>query len=107
MLCGKLHKIRFYDFCFDTVVLGFPAPAFGRSQLLQAACIDTGLAYGFSDPCLRLRGQCRYRPAVFLVLFNMQAVGLGGGLKFHIVIISVVAYILNVMHQIVKVGHFM
>ena len=68
---------------FDTAVFRFFAPAFGGSQLLQAACIDTGFAYGFSDPCLRLRGQCRYRPSVFLVLFNMQAVGLSGGLKFH------------------------
>ena len=92
---------------FDTAIFRFFASAFGGSQLLQAACIDTGLAYGFSDPCPRLRGQCRYRPAVFLVFFNMQAVGLGGGLKFHVVIIAVVAYVLNVMHQIVKVGHFM
>lgn len=38
------------------------------SKLLQAACIDTGLAYGFFDPCLRLRGQRRYCPTVFLVV---------------------------------------
>ncbi len=56
---------------FDTAVLGFFALAFGRFQLLQAACVDSRLAYGFSDPCLRLRSQRRCRPAVFLVLFNM------------------------------------
>ena len=41
------------------------------------------------------------------MLFNMQTVSLGSGLKFHIVIIAVAAYVLNIMHQIVKVGHFM
>ena len=30
-------------------------------------------------------GQRRYRPVIFLVLFNTQAVGLGGGFEFHIV----------------------
>ena len=39
-----------------TAVLGFFASAFGCSKFLQAAGIDIGLAYGFFDPCLRLRG---------------------------------------------------
>ncbi len=37
----------------------------------------------------------------------MQAVGFGGGFEFNIVVIAVVAYVLNVMLQIVEVGHFM
>ena len=92
---------------FDTAVNGFLASSLGASLHLQAAGFDPGLAQGGFDPCLRLRGQLRYRPAVFLVLLNYQAVGFGGGLKLHIVIIAVVAYVLNLMYQIIKVGHFM
>lgn len=69
--------------------------------------MDTGLAQGFLDPNLCLRGQCCYRPAVFSVFLNMKAVGFGGGLEFHVVIIAVIAYILNIMFEIVEVGHFM
>lgn len=69
-----------------------------KTESTRTVCLQT---------CLKSRVQCRYRPAVFLLLFNMQAVSLGSGLKFHIVIISVVTYVLNIMHQIVKVGRFM
>ena len=40
------------------------------------------------------RSQRCHRPV--LVLFNMQAVGLGGGLEFHVVVIAVAANVLNV-----------
>ena len=92
---------------FDTAVYGFLAPAFGASLYLQAAGVDTGLAQGGFDPCLRLRSQCSNCPAVFCVLLYMKAVGLSGCFEFHVVIIAVVAYVLNVMFQIVEVGHFM
>lgn len=37
----------------------------------------------------------------------MKAVGLGGCSEFHVVIIVAVAYVLNVMFQIIEVAHFM
>lgn len=73
----------------------------------QAAGVDTGLAQGFLDLSRCLWGQLCYRPVVFLVLLNYQTVGLGGGLKLHIVIIAVIAYVLNIIFEIVEVGHFM
>ena len=82
---------------FDAAVNGFLAANLGASLYRQAAGVDTGLPQGDSDPSLCLRSQCCYRPAVLGVLLNVQAVGLGGGLEFHVVIIAVVAYVLNVM----------
>lgn len=55
----------------------------------------------------RLRGQRRYRPTVFVVLLNVQPMGLGGGFEFQVVVIAVVAYVLDTMHQIVEMRHFM
>ena len=92
---------------FDAAVNGFLASALGGAFHRQAAGIDLVLAQGFSDPCLRLRGQRRYRPAILGVLLDMQAVGLSGGLKFLIVVVSVVAYVLDAMNQIVEMGHLM
>lgn len=37
----------------------------------------------------------------------MQAVGLSGGLKFLVVVIAVVAYVLDAMNQIVEMRHLM
>ena len=37
----------------------------------------------------------------------MQAVGLSGGLKFLVVVVSVVAYVLDTMNQIVEMRHLM
>ena len=92
---------------FDTAVNGFLTASLGATLYWQAAGVDTGLAQGFFEPSLCLRDQLRYRPAIFLVLLNFQTVGLGGGLKLHVVIIAVIAYILNIMFEIVEVGHFM
>ena len=41
------------------------------------------------------------------VLLDMQAVGLSGGLKFLVVVVAVVAYVLDAMNQIVEVRHLM
>ena len=92
---------------FDTAVNGFLTAALGTSLYRQTAGIDTGLAQGFLDPSFRLRGQRRNRPAVLGVFLDMKAMNLGGGLEFHVVVIAVVAYVLYIMFQIVKVGHFM
>ena len=37
----------------------------------------------------------------------MQAVGLGGSLKFLVVVVAVVAYVLDAMNQIVEMRHLM
>gem|GEM_PF-7045434 len=37
----------------------------------------------------------------------MQAVGLSGGLKFLVVVVAVVAYVLDAMNQIVEMRHLM
>lgn len=92
---------------FDTAVNGLFTAALGASLYRLAAGVDTGFVQGFLDPILCLRGQHCNRPAAFGVLLNMQAVGLGGGLEFHVVIIAVITYILNVMFQVVEMGHFM
>ena len=87
---------------FDAAVNGFLTPALGGAFHRQAAGVDLVLTQGFSDPCLRLRGQRCYRPAILGVLLDMQTVGLGGGLEFKIVVVTVVAYVLNVMLQVVE-----
>ena len=63
---------------FDTAVNGFLTPALAGAFHRQAAGVDIVLAQGFSDPRLCLRGQRRYRPSVFVVLLNVQAMSLGG-----------------------------
>ena len=80
---------------FDTAVNGFLTPALGGAFHWQAAGVDLVLSQGFLDPCLRLRGQRRYCPAILGVLLDMQAVGLSGGLKFLVVVVAVVAYVLD------------
>lgn len=70
---------------FDAAVNGFLTPAFGGAFYRQAAGVDFILSQNFSDPCLR--GQRRYRPAILGVLLDMQAVSLGSGLKFLVVIV--------------------
>ena len=92
---------------FDTAVNGFLTATLGASLYRQAAGIDTGLAQGFLDPSLCLRSQCCNCPAVLGMFLILKAVGLSGGLKFHVVVIAVVAYVLYIMFQIVEVGHFM
>ena len=72
---------------FDAAVNGFLTPALGGAFHRQAAGVDLVLAQSFSDPCLRLRGQRCYRPAILGVLLDMQAVSLGSGLKFLVVIV--------------------
>ena len=76
-------------------------PAFGASGCLQAAGMDAGILQGGYDPCFGFWSQGRNRPAVFGVFPNMQAVGFGGGFEFHIVVIAVVAYVLDIMLQII------
>ena len=51
-------------------------------------------------------GEGCYRPAVGLMMLDVQAVGLGGVLEFLVVIIAVVAYVLDLMGQVVEVRHF-
>lgn len=79
---------------FDTAVNGFFTASPGATLYWQAAGTDTGLTQDFLDPRFCLRGQCCYRLAVFLVLLNFQTVGLGGGLKLHVVIIAIVGEII-------------
>ena len=86
---------------FDASVDGFFAPAFGASGCLQATGMDAGISQGGYDPCFGFRSQGRNRPAIFGMFLNMQAVGLGGGFEFHIVVIAVVAYVLDIMLQII------
>ena len=88
---------------FDAAVNGFLTSALGGAFHRQAAGVNFILTQGFFDPCLRLRGQRCYRPAILGVLLDMQAVGLSGGLKFLVVVIAVVAYVLDAMNQIVEV----
>ena len=52
-------------------------------------------------------GQGRYRPSVGSVMLDVKAVGLGGCFEFLVVVVAVVAYILNLVNQVVKVGHLM
>ena len=92
---------------FDAAVDGFLTPALGGAFHRQAAGVDLVLTQGFSDPCLRLRGQRRYRPAVLGVFLNVQAMGLSGSLKFLVVVVAVVAYVLEAMNQIVEMRHLM
>ena len=92
---------------FDAAVNGFLTPALGGAFHRQAAGVDLVLPQGFSDPCLCLRGQRRYRPAILGVLLDMQAVGLSGVLKFLVVVVAVVAYVLDAMNQIVEMRHLM
>ena len=56
---------------FDTAVNGFHTPALGGAFHWQAAGVYFILAQDFSNPCLRLRGQRCYRPAILGVLLNM------------------------------------
>lgn len=79
---------------FDTAVNGFLTASPGATPNWQAAGTNTGLTQGFLDLRLCLRGQCCYRPAVFLVLLNFQIMGFGGGLKLHVVIIAIVGEII-------------
>lgn len=92
---------------FDTAVLGFFASAFGGAFHRQAAGVDFILSQGFSDPCLRLRAQRCYCPSVFVVLLNVQAMSLDSGFEFQVMVITVVAYVLDAMNQIIEVRHFM
>ena len=92
---------------FDAAVNGFLTSALGSAFHRQAAGVDFILSQGFSDPRLRLRGQRRYCLAILGVLLDMQAVGLSGGLKFLVVVVAVVAYVLDAMNQIVEVRHLM
>lgn len=80
---------------FDTAVNGFLTLALGGAFHRQAAGVDFILPQSFSDPYLSLRDQCCYRPAILGVLLDMQAVGLGGGFEFQVVVIAVVAYVLD------------
>lgn len=52
-------------------------------------------------------GQGRYRPSVGAMMLDVKAVGFGGGLEFLVVVVAVVAHILDLMDQVVKVGHLM
>ena len=58
------------------------------------------------DPGDSLGVQGRDGPAVFVVLLDMKAVGLGGLLELLVVVVPVVAYILDAVGQVVQVGHF-
>lgn len=63
--------------------------------------MDAGISQGGYDPCFGFRSQGRNRPAILGMLLNMQAVGFGGGLELHIVVIAVVVYVLDIMLQII------
>lgn len=63
--------------------------------------MDAGIPQGGYDPCFGFWSQGRNRPAVFGMFLNMQAVGFGGSFEFHIVVISVVAYVLDIMLQVI------
>ena len=69
--------------------------------------MDAGIPQGGYDPCFGFRSQGRNRPAVFGMFLNMQAVGFGGGFEFHIVVIAIVAYVLDIMLQVIQMAHFM
>ena len=92
---------------FNAAVNGFLTSALSGAFHRQAAGVDLVLTQSFSDPCLSLRGQRCYRPAILGVLLDMQAVGLSGGLKFLVVVVAVVAYVLDAMNQIVEMRHLM
>lgn len=51
--------------------------------------------------------QGRYRPSVGAVMLDVQAMGLGSILEFFIVVVTVVAYVLDLVNQVVKMGHLM
>ena len=53
------------------------------------------------------RGQHRYCPSVFVVLLNVQAMGLGGSFEFQVMVIAIVAYVLDAVNQIIEMRHFM
>ena len=58
------------------------------------------------DPFRGIRRKRRHRPAVFLVVLDVQAVGLGRLLEFLVVIVPVVAYVLDAVGEVVEMGHF-
>lgn len=49
-------------------------------------------------------GQRRYRPSVFVVFLNVQAMSLNGSFESQVVVIAVVAYVLDAMDQIIEVA---
>lgn len=69
--------------------------------------MDAGISQGGYDPCFGFRSQGRNRPAIFGMFLNTETVGFGGGFEFHIVVIAVVAYVLDIMLQVIQVAHFM
>ena len=52
-------------------------------------------------------GQSRYRPSIGAMMLDVKAVGFGSGLEFLVVVVAVVAYILDLVNQVVKMGHLM
>lgn len=52
-------------------------------------------------------GQSRYRPSVCAMMLDMKAVSFGSGLEFLVVVVAVVAYILDLVNQVVKMSHLM
>ena len=59
--------------------------------------MDAGIPQDGYDPCFGFRSQGRNRPAIFGMFLYMQAVDFGGGFEFHIVVIAVIAYVLDIM----------
>lgn len=64
------------------------------------------VAQNLRQPRAGLRSKGGYRPAVFVVLFNKQPVGLCRIFEPLVMIIAVVAHVLDTVVEVVEVGHF-
>ena len=73
------------------------------SQAIRGDVAQFGL---LGDPGGGFRRQIRYRPSIGVMVADGQAVGFGGFLEFLVMVVSVVGYVLDLVDQVVKVGHF-
>ena len=105
----------------DAAIFAGAAPAFdGRGRFAALVIVRLGFdlenrfaAGGYilhagllSQPFGGFFGQRRDRPAVGGVMLNVQTVGLRGFLEFLVVVVPIVADVLDLMGQVVEVGHF-
>ena len=90
--------LRLMDFLLPPLVV----PSTGKRLALILSSPKVSLIHASA-----LRGQRCYRPAILGVLLDTQAVSLGSGLKFLVVVVAVVAYVLDAMNQIVEMRHLM
>ena len=106
VLAGGAPAALYGDRCFFAVIVIIVALYLDLEGGLAAGgeILHAGL---LGQPFGGLSGQGRYRPAIGAMMLNAKAVGFGGGFESLVVVVAVVAYILDLVNQVVKVGHLM